>query len=467
MVGYKLQAVRRHFGLNGEEAVGRLNSPIEEIRHLGLASEDAVGRLNSAIEQIRQSGLDGEEAVGRLKSAIAENRQLGFLNREEAVGRLNSAIAEIQSLEGEIRASYDEEIECDGETFAWMLTLDASFILQFFRFLQDENQHEPIFPNQHMPIFPTYMVQSFHSSLIVKDIFMLENQIPLSVLLKVLELEKPRPAENIKEQLLAIILEGDNRQDLLPLLEGSSHLLEFFYGIYSNAWDAPSRSTPQHRILTDDIWTAAIKKYNWTAMKKYIFKYLPITKKRDEDAITIRSAVVLNNAGIKFECYEGRDLTKIRFDKEKTTLFLPKFKIDDHTETMYRNFMIWEMFKGSSTEYILSSYAWLMDQLIDSEKDVSLLKKARIVENFLGSDQEVANMLNSLCKGIAVETTKYDETKSEIMEHYSNEYKVMVAEFVNQYFFKPWQAVSLMAAGLLLLMTFLQTFFTIYSVFHK
>eukprot|EP01018_Ginkgo_biloba_P022210 Gb_00877 [translate_table: standard] len=92
----------------------------------------------------------------------------------------------------------------------------------------------------------------------------------------------------------------------------------------------------------------------------------------------------------------------------------------------------------------------------------------QVVEHSLGSDQEVTDMLNSLCKGIGVEGDyKYSGMETEIMVHYTSKYKVMFAEFVEEHCSKPWYAISLMVAVLLLLMTFLQTFFTIYSVYHK
>jgi hypothetical protein len=43
-----------------------------------------------------------------------------------------------------------------------------------------------------------------------------------------------------------------------------------------------------------------------------------------------------------------------------------------------------------------------MDELIDSEEDVTLLRKSGVVTNYLGSDAEVAELFNGLCKGVTL-----------------------------------------------------------------
>lgn len=40
-----------------------------------------------------------------------------------------------------------------------------------------------------------------------------------------------------------------------------------------------------------------------------------------------------------------------------------------------------------------------MDSLINTPKDVALLKQADIIEHVLGSDEDVALLFNKLCKG--------------------------------------------------------------------
>ena len=64
---------------------------------------------------------------------------------------------------------------------------------------------------------------------------------------------------------------------------------------------------------------------------------------------------------------------------------------------LFRNLIAFEMCKLRSceTNYV-AGYIYLMDRLIDSKEDASLLKRMGIVENMLGSDKEVAEVFNGL-----------------------------------------------------------------------
>ena len=101
-----------------------------------------------------------------------------------------------------------------------------------------------------------------------------------------------------------------------------------------------------------------------------------------------------------------------------------------------------------------------MDRLIDSEKDVSLLRRMGIVENMLGSDKEVAELFNGLCKGVAVpELDKhiFEGLKPKVIQHYRDKYKVQFAEFLEKYLSSPWKIAALVGAILGLLFNAVQT----------
>ncbi|GLJ34482.1 hypothetical protein SUGI_0693530 [Cryptomeria japonica] len=100
---------------------------------------------------------------------------------------VTSLIGEIQRRESKIRECYAEQIEMDGETLSWMLAIKACFILEFlksFALTRDESDTDCfslVFENK-----------DFENSMfggILDDIMKLENQIPLFVLIALLQLE--------------------------------------------------------------------------------------------------------------------------------------------------------------------------------------------------------------------------------------------------------------------------------------
>ena len=103
-----------------------------------------------------------------------------------------------------------------------------------------------------------------------------------------------------------------------------------------------------------------------------------------------------------------------------------------------------------------------MDELIDSEEDVALLRRSGIVTNYLGSDAEVAELFNCLCKGITLSRVDvFYKMKEQINVHYRNKFKVWFTKLVKEHFSSPWRSLALVGAIVALLLTTVQTIFSI------
>ena len=62
----------------------------------------------------------------------------------------------------------------------------------------------------------------------------------------------------------------------------------------------------------------------------------------------------------------------------------------------------------------------IMDSLIDTQEDIAILTRAKVLENHLGSDERLVQMWNEMCINIC-DGAYPEEFKSminEIMEHY-------------------------------------------------
>ncbi|WRX29182.1 Protein of unknown function DUF247 [Theobroma cacao] len=91
------------------------------------------------------------------------------------------------------------------------------------------------------------------------------------------------------------------------------------------------------------------------------------------------------------------------------TMKIPTFVVEDYTERLFRNLIAYELYEEGST-YVID-YVTLMDTLIDSAKDVQLLRFSGIIENMLGDDEAVAQMLNKLRDHVTLcgDTFYYEE----------------------------------------------------------
>lgn len=77
---------------------------------------------------------------------------------------------------------------------------------------------------------------------------------------------------------------------------------------------------------------------------------------------------------------------------------IPHVYIDDSTSSKYRNLLALELSCKMVYGDKFTSYVILMDDLIDTADDVALLRKNKILDNYLGSVEEVAKNFNEMCK---------------------------------------------------------------------
>ncbi|KAK6270397.1 hypothetical protein POUND7_007502 [Theobroma cacao] len=112
---------------------------------------------------------------------------------------------------------------------------------------------------------------------------------------------------------------------------------------------------------------------------------------------SLRCATKLEEAGIQFmiNSIKKRDVMSL-FDISFTdaTMKIPTFVVEDCTERLFRNLIAYEKYEEGST--YVTDYVTLMDNLIDSAKDVQLLRFSGIIENMLGDNEVVAQMFNKL-----------------------------------------------------------------------
>jgi hypothetical protein len=121
-----------------------------------------------------------------------------------------------------------------------------------------------------------------------------------------------------------------------------------------------------------------------------------------------------------------------------------------------------------------SIYATLLDYLVNTAKDIDYLCGRGVIGNFLGTDEEAAKFINFLGKDLTIYNDRDDNNYFFLLDVFGgvNEYywkglnwgKWM--SFMNEYFGKPWLLILALVGFVLLMLTFLQTYYIIYAYKH-
>nr|POF17248.1 hypothetical protein CFP56_18364 [Quercus suber] len=129
-----------------------------------------------------------------------------------------------------------------------------------------------------------------------------------------------------------------------------------------------------------------------------------------------RNVQELRAAGIHVEVERSKEKGSCLSDISFTTLgclgylWLPPIIVDDSTRPKFLNLITYEMCLDFKIDFGITSYISFLDSLIDKANDVKMLRKAGILHNCLGSDEEVAQVFNEIgtdlvdaCDGCNVE----------------------------------------------------------------
>ncbi|XP_061344250.1 putative UPF0481 protein At3g02645 [Gastrolobium bilobum] len=166
----------------------------------------------------------------KLAAAKRFQKQLQSLKLEHLVDQLIR-------LEHRIRACYHKYLNFNGETLVWMMAVDASFLLEFLQIyiIQDGTMIPGV--SSRMSHLVDYAGRKIAHNAILKDIIMLENQIPLFVLRKMLEF-KFSSLELTDDMLLSMFIGLFKELSPFKVIEEDypeiivsecAHLLDFLY----------------------------------------------------------------------------------------------------------------------------------------------------------------------------------------------------------------------------------------------
>ncbi|KAJ6378934.1 hypothetical protein OIU78_029031 [Salix suchowensis] len=336
----------------------------------------------------------------------------GLLSRTQDSGLdLEILLKAIQPLEMKARECYSQIIHLDTCEFVDMMVLDGVFIIELFRKVGDVVRFEV-----DDPIVTTAWIMPFF----YRDLLRLENQIPLFVLECLYEITR-MPGEESGTSLSKLALDFFNHGLQSP-------------GQYYCSFIDSEQGQPLHV---------------------------------DPSTPTIESISKLRRAGIKLR--QGNPADSFLVVKFKNgVLEMPTITIDDNMSSFLLNCVAFEQCHSGSSMHF-TTYATFLDCLINNFKDVEYLCDCNIIENYFGTDSEVASLINDSGKEVAFDIGRcyLSELFSDVHRYYKNTRHLQWASFKYTYFRTPWSFVSALAALIILILTVAQTFYTIYGTYRK
>ncbi|ESQ52273.1 hypothetical protein EUTSA_v10016644mg [Eutrema salsugineum] len=347
---------------------------------------------------------------------------------------LEDYMKNVKSVEEEARECYSESINMESDEFNEMMVLDGCFILELFRKVSKLVPFE-----QDDPLVAMSWVLPFF----YRDFIRIENQIPFFVLESLFDLTR-----------------GDNEK------ETNASLPSLAFAFFNNTMHRTSEDIARFKDLgakhlLDLVRSSLIPESELHAP--------PVTNqgKKKTPSNIIHSISKLRRAGIKIrELKDAESFLVVRFTHG--AIEMPSITVDDFMSSFLQNCVAYEQCHVACSMHF-TTYATLLDCLMNTHKDVEYLCDHNIIENYFGTEAEVAEFVNSLGKDVAFDIRQcyLRDLFEQVNEYYKSSWHVEWASFKYTYFSSPWSFVSALAAFVLLILSIIQTIYTIVQVYQK
>ncbi|XP_057776340.1 UPF0481 protein At3g47200-like [Salvia miltiorrhiza] len=416
---------------NTKQACASLNQKLSA----GAESECTIYRVHQHLRNVNPNAYEPEViAIGpyhRNKDHLKmmEDYKLRYfqhLIRRKPSNNVERYAACVGRLEAEARKCYaDEPTSMSPSEFIQMLVLDGCFIVELLLKYVVESKRE-----KNDPIFQMdWMIISLQ-----RDLMLFENQLPFFVLCELFDLiEAPGQHSTLRDLLLL-----------------------FFHGLYPGEGYRGEASVAPREVkhLLHFIHRSWLPRGTGTGGRK----------KQDKGLQFISSAARLKEANVRFESEPQAALFDVRF--ENGVMIMAPLCVEDRTESFLRNLVAYEQYFGQHQDNYVTDYITFLDCLVDSSKDVEILSRKGIVENWMGEEEAVAKMVNKLGESVAVPWASfiYAEMFENVERHCRKRRNRWMATLRRTYLSSPWLIMSLLVGAVLLLLAFTQTVFTILQV---
>ncbi|XP_030955520.1 UPF0481 protein At3g47200-like [Quercus lobata] len=347
-----------------------------------------------------------------------------FMKRERAAGE--DLVTTITNMEDRIRCCYVETVQLGSVEFVRMIRLDASFILELFLRCNDPRSWE---------IDDPMLVEGWLITTVWHELLLLENQVPFFVIEEIYHLALPSRSNSLSLiQLTFNFFESLNihKKDPNVKIQNFTDLLRLFQ--LPNEDKLPKR---QREMI--------FPKYSATQLREAGVKFKVVSSKCVENPQQKRKS----NCVLDLNFRNG-------------VLKIPHLVFEDNTEACVRNIMALEQCDPRKELYY-TDFFLILDRLVNTTKDVDILCDKGIIVNSLGDNNVVTSIINNLNRGIGRDDMNEDYCRlcDALNKFYEGRWHRWKALLRHQYFSSPWRTASTIAAIVLLVLTLIQTIFSI------
>ncbi|XP_059451414.1 UPF0481 protein At3g47200-like [Corylus avellana] len=369
-------------------------------------------------------------------------------------------------VEKDARACYAETIDhYNSEQLVKILVIDGCFIIELFRkstYQLLRGLGDPIFSRPNM-------FQFLHH-----DLMLLENQVPWMVLERLFNLTMNSCDDENPLTILAMkffeTIHLSRRmppRDQVINIKGIKHFVDLFrkISIISSTDPRPSQriniecikrfvdlfrklatlSSSQFGKLSTSSSTLFRK---LSTLSSAMFRISSIEEERGSRRRWefLPSATSLVESGIKFKRGSSKTILEVKFNDG--IIEIPPFEIDEITETVFRNLISYEQcLSYSYSTHRITSYAILLDSLINTSEDIDILCKNEIIDNWL-NPEDAAQLFNKLYLDTLVRY-RYDDLCRQVNSYCRRRWPRWRAVLAHNYFNTPWAFFSTLAAFIL------------------
>jgi hypothetical protein len=176
---------------------------------------------------------------------------------------------------------------------------------------------------------------------------------------------------------------------------------------------------------------------------------------KELETINVPSITELHQAGVKFRFKPGKSLIEMKFDRG--ILEMPLLKIDDDTEILFRNLQAFE--QCHCVEDYIANYISTINFLVVTPKDVEILDRNGIIENWIHDYEAVTTLLHNISKenALSADDFIFASLVEDLNAYCRRPWNKWKATLKQEYFHTPRAIISLIAAAILLILTTVQT----------
>ncbi|KAJ3678024.1 hypothetical protein LUZ60_001827 [Juncus effusus] len=420
-----------------------------------------------------------------------------FLARNDQV-RFEVYIKEIKALEMQARICYSETIDMSSDDFVMMLILDGCFLLECFL---KQKFKEP----------DALLVAAWVESGVYSDMLLLENQIPFFIIHKLFavhggcdhvcsghcplikliikflnygdnkQLSRCQASCNTVHHLLHLFhmsmvpghqIEGNN----LVLNQSSSLSVGTFF-CFRSWFPSSKRKVTEEKVVEEGAKQEGDEENGLKEETEEIEEDIKEEETGEEEGLntnvssfkrgvdTISCVSELCDAGVTFKMKRtARHMFDISF--EKGIMEMPFMEIDLQRKIIFTNVVAFEQSQQHELSQTFTSYMALMDALVNTEKDVTLLEECGILENLLQNEEDAAVFYNHFgdFNTMDYENHYFRDLFIKVRKYSKSTWHKYRAMLMRDYFSSPWTIISVVAAGVLLVLTVVQTYYTVYPI---